>query len=185
MNTESLNFLIGYTENNEILIGEISKRYCDIDNKTTFSFCCKVCYCLDEDDITPESQVYGYLSWHDQDYAFLYQLCEYWECAPQDLTSNMIKFFWDDIDTYFDICYDIEVPGYIMELTACGQVDPREYDISDWYISKDAFKMLMDCWDNYHLKDIPQSDWDALYDALSPASVKNDKSATWVENILK
>ena len=38
MNTESLNFLIGYTENNEILIGKISKRYCDIDNKTTFFF---------------------------------------------------------------------------------------------------------------------------------------------------
>lgn len=185
MNTESLDFLIGYTENNEILIGHVEKRYCDIDNKTTFSFTCKVCYCLDEDDIDPQKEVDGYLSCYDHDYEFLYQNCIYWECAPQDLPSNMIKFFWDDIDTYFDICYDIEVPGYIMELTACGQVDPHEYDISDWYISKDAFKMLMNCWDNYHLKDIPQSDWDALYDALSHASVKNDKSATWVENILK
>lgn len=183
MNTESLNFLIGYTENNEILIGEISKRYCDIDNKTIFSFSCKECYCLDESNIDPKEQIREYLS--HCDYEFLYTFCEYWQCSPQDLPKVMREYFWDDIDTYFDICYDIEVPGYIMELTACGQVYPREYDISDWYISKDAFKMLMDCWDNYHLKDIPQSDWDALYDALSPASVKNDKSATWIENILK
>lgn len=183
MNTEHLDFLIGCTENNEILIGEISKRYCDIDNKTTFSFSCKKCYCIDESNIDPKEQVEEYLS--HCDYEFLYTSCEYWQCSPQDLPKVMREYFWDDIDTYFDICYDVEVPGYIMELTACGQVDPREHNISDWYVSKDAFKMLMDCWDNYHLKDIPQSTFDALYDALSPASVWDDKSVTWVENILK
>ena len=181
---DEFKFLIGYTENNEILIGNIKKTYCDIDNKTTFSFTCKECYCIDKDDIDPEEQIDAYLSCRGHDYEFLYDCCNYWECAPQDLRSTMKAFFWDDVDMYFDTCDDIDVVGYIIETTAFGQIDPREYDFSDLYISDEAFEMLMYCWDNYHMKEIPESDWNKLYTALYEFYIRTNNAVAWVENIL-
>lgn len=176
MNT-SLKFLIGCTYEGTILLGEINHRGGE------FSFCCDELDCIQSDRIDKEEEVYCYLECCDDEYK--YKLCEYYACSPAFLEQFMIDSFDDEIERYFDVDYTFDVDGYLFNLIACGQHDPRELFFSNLYISPNIFDTLMYCWDNYHLKQMPKATWNSLYDALFSASVEDDYVAEWVENILR
>ena len=173
--TTNLKFLIGYTKNDTILIGEIQNR------NGQFSFCCDEEECVFLDSDAEENAVSSFLLCRGDD--IKYQLCRQYDCSPRELKQTLVYKF--DQDMFFDIDYTFDIDGYVFNFVACGQLDPRECDISQLYISQSDFDFLMNCWDNYHLKDIQDVIWNTLYNELESASVYEDDVISWVENILK
>lgn len=91
------------------------------------------------------------------DKEYLYNMCETYHCAPQDLAKHQADECKDPRDALDCSLYPEEIEimdgsHWYFESSACGQHDTRK-DI-EVYVNKEAYDLLHELWDNYHLKDI-------------------------------
>lgn len=86
-----------------------------------------------------------------------YDLCESNNCSPQDLPQILADECSDPRDALDCSLYpeEMNVNGewWYFESGSCGQHDTRE-DGMDEYVNKEAYDILHELWDKYHLKHI-------------------------------
>lgn len=91
------------------------------------------------------------------DKAYLYDLCERHWCSPQDLPNKLADECYDVRDALDCSLYPeemcIEDEYWYFESSSCGQHDTREEGM-DEYVNKEAYDILHELWDKYHLKPI-------------------------------
>lgn len=148
-------FLLGATKNKDILFTEfeITTR----NNFQEFVASFNVVMPFNGDDFDLEEY---YEDWIDDfDKADLYDLCEQNWCAPQELPKALAENCADVCDAIDCSLYPevVEVEGahYYFESGGCGQHDTREKGM-DKYVNKEAYDLLHELWDEYHLKEIDE-----------------------------
>ena len=101
-----------------------------------------------------------YEGWMDGlDKADLYDLCERHWCSPQDLPGKLAEECYDvrdalDCSLYPEVI-NVDETDWYFESGSCGQHDTRE-DGMDEYVNEEAYNLLHELWDKYHLKPIDE-----------------------------
>lgn len=151
-------YLLGVVDNT-ILTCNVGKRY-KLNNRNEVSVAFNVGELIDIDNI-------------DKDYMRDY-FEELFDCMDSDTKINWLengyitKDEWIDNqvadcdyrDVYDCSCTDYEITvndtNYNFESTCCGQHDIREEsNFKDFvYTNKKAFNLIMELWDNYHIKNL-------------------------------
>lgn len=112
-----------------------------------------------EDDLGDPNDYYEELLTSFDD-AEKFRLCEEYDCAPSELAEN---FAYDngiepmdikDCSLYPEVI-KVNDTNYYFESSSCGQHDTRK-DGMDEYVNKEAYDLLHELWDNYHLKAIDE-----------------------------
>lgn len=86
-----------------------------------------------------------------------YDLCEQNHCSPQDLPQILADECSDPRDALDCSLYpeemNVDDEWWYFESGSCGQHDTRE-DGMDEYVNKEAYDLLHELWDKYHLKQV-------------------------------
>lgn len=145
-------YLLGATKDKELVFGgfEITTR----NNFQEFSASFDVVIPFDGDNFDLEEYFEDWVEGLDKEY--LYDLCEQNWCAPQELVNALVDNCDDVRDVMDCSLYPevVEVDGvhYYFKSSFCGQYDTRE-DM-EFYTNKEAYDLLIELWDKYHLKEI-------------------------------
>ena len=158
-------YLLGATEEREIVFAEFElthPRYWSKDKghwtdedvlEFSASFDCVRPFEGDEYDLTEY-----YESWCDcMDKATLYDMCERLDCSPSELPKELADECYDvrdalDCSLYPEII-NVDGADWYFESGSCGQHDTRE-DGMDEYVNQEAYDLLHELWDEYHLKKV-------------------------------
>lgn len=115
-----------------------------------------------------------------------YDLCERYWCAPQDLPSELADECSDPRDALDCSLYPEEmlIDGeyWYFESCGCGQCDTRKYGM-DEYTNKEAYDLLHELWDKYHLKSI-DSETAEKVEQLEEMLVEIDEEA-WIADYIR
>lgn len=180
------NFLLGATKDNELVFGEfeITTR----NGYPEFSACFYAVSPFNGDEINIEKYysdvefVYGKESCYD--------LCKQYECSPQDLPQALADDC-DDARDCLDCSYyseEIIINGnrWFFESSHGGQYDSRK-DIKI-YVNKEAYDLLHELWDEYHLKNITENESEVRekYNRIKNLLFKTDEEEQeWIKNFIK
>lgn len=174
-------YLIGATKDNELVFCEFGIN--PYGNYFSASF--DVVEPFSEMDPRIELAAEDYIAAVDSDTRW--DMLTTYDCAPSELVSRLIEDEGIknimDCSLYPTIC----VRGteyYYFESLACGQCDPREYEIVEWACDKQIFDNLMNLWDNYHLKEYENEDYvEALKNNMMEGESNEciDWIAAWIE----
>ena len=90
---------------------------------------------------------------------YLYDLCERHWCSPQDLPGKLADEC-DDVRDALDCSLypeeiNIDDEYWYFESGSCGQHDTREDGMYE-YVNEEAYNLLHELWDKYHLKTIDE-----------------------------
>lgn len=145
------NYLLGADSNNEIVFADINiydggekptigisfdtNRPFNASNVDVVDYFDDWCYGMDDD--------------------FLYRLCVKFDCAPSELAANLADECNDIRDamdcSLFPEMYIIDGDDWCFESGCCGQHDTRINGMKE-YTNKEAYDIIHQIWDNYHLK---------------------------------
>lgn len=87
-------------------------------------------------------------------------LYEMYDCRPSELAEFLARDHGSDIQDIVDCSLypniiDVDGTDYYFESGSCGQHDTRE-DGMDEYVSEEAYYLIHELWDKYHLKPIDE-----------------------------
>lgn len=172
-----IKYLLGATKYNEVAFAEI-ERYAD----GRFSASFETVRPFNVDRLDKHDYAESYIECFDKE--SLYDMCEEYECSPQDLPDCITEEM--DIQELIDCSLypdTIKVDGedWMFESGSCGQHDLRgEMEV---YINKEAFDSLIKLWDEYHLKPIPEDTFKNLGYSLAYADNFNEHD--WITEYIK
>ena len=160
-------YLLGATADREIVFAEFSARHPhywsrekgDWTDETVrnFSASFNTVRPFKGSDYDLEEYFEGWMDGLDKEY--LYDLCERHWCAPQDLPGKLADECCDVRDAMDCSLYpeemNIDNEYWYFESGSCGQHDTRK-DGMDEYTNKEAYNLLHELWDKYHLKAIDE-----------------------------
>ena len=166
----SKKYLLGATSDREIVFAEFEAthpRYWSKENGNytdesvrhfSASFDCVIPFT--EDDLEDAEDYYRDLVDECYDDGEKYKMCERYDCKPSELAEYLAEDEGTDPQNIRDCSlYSniIEVDGidYYFESGSCGQHDTRK-DGMDEYVNKEAYDLLHELWDKYHLKTIDE-----------------------------
>lgn len=160
-------FLLGATEDNELVFGEFELRNPSYYSKDKGNYTDEnvLNFSASFDTVMPFiSQNYDLIayfeSWIDcQDKGYLYDECERLDCSPSELPKCLADEC-DDVRDVIDCSLyseEITVNGesWCFESCACGQHDTRKDKMKE-YTNYEAYNLLNELWDNYHLKQVDE-----------------------------
>ena len=145
-------FLLVATVDHEIVFGELEIR--EMHGKPVFSASFDTVRPFSESDFDMEEYWENWLEDIDKDWK--YDACERYNCKPSELASEL-AYECNDIRDAMDCSLypeTVEVNGndWYFESGSCGQYDSR--GDMEVYTNKEAYDLLHDLWDEYHLKEI-------------------------------
>jgi hypothetical protein len=146
-------YLLGATENREIVFGEFEVTTRNGYPEFTASFDCVSPFKGDDYDLEEY-----YVDWCDSmDKATLYDMCERLDCSPSALPRELADECYDvrdalDCSLYPEII-DVDGINWYFESGSCGQHDTRKEGM-DEYVNQEAYDLLHELWDVYHLKKV-------------------------------
>lgn len=174
-------FLIGFTKDYNIIVAELELRDQNFENELSCSF--------DESSIINanetvynEDYIYDYidsmLGGYDAEYRL--ELCERYDCSPQNLCDKMTEIYLNNPEEMKDLidcsCYSKEISindvDYIFRADAYGQHDTRDNLL--YAIDNDLYNDIHYLWDNYHLKQLDEKNLE-LYDSIIERASKIDE----------
>lgn len=145
-------FLLGATKDNELVFGEFEITTRNGYPEFTASF--DTVRPFNGDNINLKDYFWDYLD--GIDVQSKYQLCENFDCSPRELPEQLANECEDprgamDCSLYPE---EFEIGGnhWYFESGTCGQYDSRK-DMKI-YVNKEAYDLLHEIWDKYHLKNI-------------------------------
>lgn len=163
----SIKYLLGATIDREIVFAEFSTKHPSYWSKEKGHYTDETVreFSASFDCVRPfEGSDYDleeyYENWMDgMDKESLYDLCERYWCSPQDLPGKLADQCCDvrdalDCSLYPEII-DVDGTDWYFESSSCGQHDTRE-DGMDEYVNEEAYNLLHELWDKYHLKPIDE-----------------------------
>lgn len=147
-------YLLGATKNNELVFGEFEITTRNGYPQFTASFDTVRPFNADKFDLTDCYE--GLID--DMDRAWLYDQCDSYDCKPSELAGKLA----DDCDDVRDAVdcslypemYEVNGNDWCFESSSCGQLDTR--DEMEEIIDPDAYNLLHELWDNYHLKEVDE-----------------------------
>lgn len=185
MERKHYKFLLGATRSGCIVFGEFGFGYSH-DQPPYFSASFDTVRPFNEDDID-ERYVEDYLGGFDKE--TLYDMCENYHCAPQDLAE---EYFEDNPVTEIVDCSlypeEINIRGnvFAFESDACGQHDCL--DEMDEFVDEVAVRKLFGLWNSFHLytpkTDKEQKDLENQVDEIV-AALSETSELDWIENYIK
>lgn len=165
----SRKILLGATNDREIVFGEFEVRnprfwskdkgnYTD-ESMEEFSASFDTVMPFTEDDLEDANEYYEQLLDDCYDDAEKYKLCESYDCAPSELAEHFTADHGTDPQEMRDCSLypnviDVDGVDYYFESMGYGQCDTREQ--MDEYVNKEAYDLLHELWDKYHLKAIDE-----------------------------
>lgn len=145
-------FLLGATVDNELVFGEFEVTNRNGYPEFTASFDTVKPFNGESFDL--EEYFEGWIDGMEKDY--LYDLCERFDCKPSELPKELADECCDVRDaldcSLYPECYEVDGESWYFESGGCGQHDTRNE--MDEVINKEAYDLLHELWDNYHLKKI-------------------------------
>lgn len=174
-------FLLGATKNKELVFGEFEITTRNGFQEFSASFEAVIPFDGDNFDL---EEYYEY--WiEDLDKECLYDLCERNWCAPQELANALADNCVDVRDAIDCSLYPevIEVDGvhYYFESSSGGQYDTRK-DM-EFYTNKEAYDLLIELWDKYHLKEIDSEGVEKMNRVIK--ALKTTEETEWIANYIQ
>ena len=88
------------------------------------------------------------------------ELYELYDCRPSELAELLARDCGSDVQDIVDCSLypeiiDVDGTDWYFESGSCGQHDTRE-DGMDEYVNEEAYNLLHELWDKYHLKKIDE-----------------------------
>lgn len=151
-----MKFLIGYSKKyNQFVFGKLNCR----GGYTSFAAEVVRPYCIGS--FGCEDRVREYLN--DCSAEMLIEALKKYDCTYNELTYKIREN--NGIEFFFDVDEDLSNVSekYLFEIEACGQHDPRNDEITDWFIPEILFDKIMLFWDYYHLDNTPEAFEDYNY----------------------
>lgn len=149
-------YLLGATVDREIVFGEFKITTRNGYTEFTASFNCVRPFT--EDECEDATEYYERLIDDCYDAATKYELCESYDCSPNELAGLMARDNGTDVQDIVDCSLysniiNVDGVDYYFESGSCGQCDTREYGM-DEYVNQEAYNLLHELWDEYHLKKV-------------------------------
>lgn len=148
--------LLGATTDNEIVFGEFEVTTRNHYPQFSASFDTVRPFNGDEFDI----KEYCYNAEFDYGKEYCYDLCKQYDCSPSDLPQTLADECEDARDCVDCSLYNEEIiinnNSWFFESGTCGQYDSRK-DMKI-YVNKEAYDLLHELWDKYHLKNITENE---------------------------
>lgn len=128
-----------------------------------------------------------YESWCDcVDKEYLYDLCERNWCSPQNLPGVLADACYDVRDALDCSLYPEEMhiddEYWYFESGSCGQHDTRE-DGMDEYVNEEAYNLLHELWDKYHLKPIDEEGIQQMQKVVELLEEVDEEE--WIESYIR
>ena len=146
-------YLLGATADREIVFGEVEVTTRNGYPEFTASFDCVRPFNGEDVDLTDYFANFVY----DIGKEKAYDLCEQNWCSPQDLPQILADECTDPRDALDCSLYpeemNIDDEYWYFESGCCGQHDTRK-DGMDEYVNQEAYDLLHELWDEYHLKKV-------------------------------
>lgn len=187
-------FLLGATVDREIVFGEFELKHPSYWSKEKGNWTDKdvLEFSASFDTVRPfngsdydlEEYFEGWMDGLDKEY--LYDLCERHWCSPQDLPSKLADECYDvrdalDCSLYSkEMCIDDE--HWYFESGSCGQHDTRKDGMDD-YTNKEAYDLLHELWDAYHLKKVDNEVVDKVNKIVN--MLKEVDEEEWIEDYIR
>ena len=148
-------YLLGATIDNELVFGEFEVKTWNGYPEFTASF--NTVKPFNGENFDLEEYFEGWIDGFGKDE--LYDMCERFDCRPSELHIELANECCDVRDaldcSLYPECYDIDDESWYFESCGCGQHDTR--NDMDEIIDEEAYNLLHELWDNYHLKKIDHS----------------------------
>lgn len=175
-------YLLGATEDREIIFGEVEITQRNGYPEFTASFDSVYPFKGDEYDLTQY-----YEDWCDgMDKEYLYDLCETNRCSPQDLPEILADECCDVRDALDCSLYpkiiDVDGTNWYFESGSCGQYDTRKKGM-DEYTNKEAYDLLHELWDEYHLDRVSNEVVDKVNKLIDMLEEVNEEE--WIEDYIR
>lgn len=157
-------FLLGATVDNEIVFGEFELRHPKYWSKEKGSYTDESVWDFSAsfDTVRPFNGENFDLEEYFEDWVEnfgkeeLYDMCERFDCRPSELPKNLADECYDVRDaidcSLYSECYEVNGESWYFESGSCGQHDTR--DEMEEIINEEAYNLLHELWDNYHLKKV-------------------------------
>lgn len=175
-------FLLGATKDKKLVFGEfeITTR----NNFQEFVASFDVVTPFDGDNFDLEEYFEDWVE--DLDKECLYDLCERNYCAPQELVNTLADNCIDvreavDCSLYPEVI-EVNDIHYYFESESCDQHDTREIGM-DSYVNKEAYDLLHELWDKYHLKEIDEDGKEKMEKVIKLLNKVNEKD--WIANYIQ
>ena len=173
-------FLLGATKDNEVVFCEMEIR--DRNGKSEFSASFNTVSPFKYDDEYLKERLKDTLDCYDKDY--LYCLCDRYNCSLSQLVKHM--YYDSMVEDIIDISLysnSIRVNGkdWYFESSSCGQCDTRE--IMEFYVNEELYNRIHELWDEYHLKEIPQTIIDEVNSIIEELEKVDEEE--WIENFIE
>ena len=173
-------FLLGTTKDNEVVFCEMELR--DRNGKIEFSASFNTVYPFEYDDKYLKERLKDNLDCYDKDY--LYCLCDRYNCSSSQLVKHM--YYDSMVEEIIDISLypnSIRVNGndWYFESSACGQHDTREE--MEFYVNKNLYNRIIELWDEYHLKEMPQTIIDEVNTIIEELEKVDEEE--WIKNFIE
>ena len=115
-----------------------------------------------------------------------YDLCTYHWCSPQDLPDKLADECTDPRDALDCSLYPTEMniddEYWYFESGSCGQCDTRK-DGMDEYVNKEAYDLLHELWDEYHLKKVGDDVVEKVNKLIDMLEEVNEEE--WIEDYIR
>lgn len=145
-------YLLGATKDNELVFGQFDINVRNGYRQFTASF--NTVRPFNGENFDLEDYFEGWKDEFGKDE--LYDMCERFDCKPSELAENLASECCDVRDaldcSLYPECYDIDGESWYFESSSCGQYDTRNQ--MEEIINPDAYNLLHELWDNYHLKEV-------------------------------
>lgn len=182
-------FLVGFTNDNEVAFMEVEVRNRDYNGENKFefsaSFNCVKPFIVEDSDGIEYAQELLDSGYSDED---KYGLCEKFDCRPSDLAEALA----DDMGIYTNAderdcsLYPnrimVDDTEYAFESMGCGQHDVMEVGLKE-FVNKEAFMKLYEYWQKYHLEVIDNEQAKEVEDLVDEMLLANEEEE--IENYIK
>lgn len=152
----SKKYLLGINNDNEIVFGEFGITTRNGYNEFTACFNTVAPFEVEESDGIEYMEELLDSCYDDGD---KYKLCVQYDCTPSELAEIMAENEHvstnadeKDCSVYSNRIY-VDDAEYAFETMSCGQHDIRDEGMKE-YTNKKAVEILLNLWDNYHLKKV-------------------------------
>jgi hypothetical protein len=148
-------YLLGATHEGEIVLGEFGIRNWNGYNEFSASF-----YLVEpftENELEDPIEYYENMLEECYTNDDKYDLCVKYDCKPSELAEHMMDECGSnpmDIRdcSLFPETINVDSMNYYFNNSSWGQCDTRNYMAE--YTNKEAYDLLIDLWDKYHLKEV-------------------------------
>ncbi len=148
-------YLLGATEDNEIVFGEFGITTRNGYPEFTASFNTVRPFNATDFDLVDYYE--DWIEGMDRDY--LYDMCVDFDCPPSELAENLADECYDVRDaldcSLYPEMYDVDGDDWCFESSGCGQHDTRNW--MEEIINPTAYNLIHELWDNHHLNQVDES----------------------------